>query len=73
MPFREAWLFGQGMIRRRNRHFFVSLIPESLNPKAPVLTVQTIEHGTLIVLSKPFDTQAKALYLAYSIVFGAGS
>jgi hypothetical protein len=36
------------------------------------MTVQTFEHGTLIVLSKPFDTRAKALYLAYSIVFGVG-
>jgi hypothetical protein len=37
------------------------------------MTVQTFEHGTLIILSKPFDTRAKALYLAYSIVFGDGS
>jgi len=36
------------------------------------MTVQTFEHGTLIILSKPFDTRAKALYLAYSIVFGVG-
>ena len=36
------------------------------------MTVQTFEHGTLIILSKPFDTRAKALYLAYSIVFGIG-
>jgi hypothetical protein len=36
------------------------------------MTVQTFEHGTLIILSKPFDTRPKALYLAYSIVFGVG-
>jgi hypothetical protein len=36
------------------------------------MIVQTFEHGTLIVLSKPFDSRAKALYLAYSIVFGVG-
>lgn len=33
------------------------------------MTVQTFGHGTLIILSKPFDTRAKALYLAYCIVF----
>jgi hypothetical protein len=37
------------------------------------MTIQTFAQGTLITLSKPFDTRAKALYLAYSIVFGAGS
>jgi hypothetical protein len=36
------------------------------------MTVQTFEHRTLIVLSKLFDTRAKALYMAYSIVFGVG-
>ena len=36
------------------------------------MTVQTFEHGTLFILSKPFDTRAKILYLAYSIVFAIG-
>ena len=37
------------------------------------MTVQTFEHGTLIILSKPFDTRAKALYLAYCIAFAIGA
>jgi hypothetical protein len=36
------------------------------------MTVQPFDHGTLIILSKPFDTRSKALYLAYSLVFAAG-
>lgn len=37
------------------------------------MTVQTFEHGTLIILSKPFDSRAKTLYLAYSLVFAIGA
>lgn len=36
------------------------------------MTVQTFGHGSLIILSKPFDTRAKALFLAYCIVFAVG-
>jgi len=34
------------------------------------VTVNAYQQGTLVVLSKPLDTRAKSLYLAYSIVFG---
>ena len=36
------------------------------------MTIQTFEQGTLITLSKPFDTRAKTLYLAYGIGFAIG-
>jgi hypothetical protein len=36
------------------------------------VTVKEYQQGTLAIVSNPFDTRAKVLYLAYSIMFGLG-